>query len=111
MGIEPSHRPQQETDGRGQLLIGHHLDLGKASGIVDGDMGFLKARATAGSKTPISGHRVADGVKAVQSLGVEMDHVDGVGPVVRANRLGRLQISWPTETQGFEQPAHAGEWC
>ncbi len=86
LGIEPGHRPQQETDGRSLLLIRQHLDLDKASAIVDGHMGFLKARATAGSQTPITSDPVPDALKEGPlllrrrslRLGVDVDHVAGL---------------------------------
>jgi hypothetical protein len=61
--IEPGHSPQEESDGRGLLLSRQHFDVGKASGIVDGHMGSLIARATAGSQTPITSDPVPDAFK------------------------------------------------
>jgi hypothetical protein len=77
LGIEPGHSPQEKTNGRGLLLIRQHLDVGKASGIVDGHMGFLIACATTRSQTPITSDPVPEALKTGLLLGVDMDHVAG----------------------------------
>ena len=82
-------------------------------------MGFLIARATAGSQTPITSESVPDALKARQlllrrrilRLGVDVDHVAGLGPLIAANWLGGLQIHEPAEAQDLEHPAHGGERC
>lgn len=40
---EPADCPGQEPNGRRSLLVGEHLDVGQAGGVIDGDVYFLVA--------------------------------------------------------------------
>lgn len=70
--------------------------FGKASGIVDGYIAFLMARAATGSQMPIASEAVPDALKACKLFGVDME---------------RRQHCWQkgTETQGLEHPDQSGD--
>ena len=111
LGIELRQRPQLETDGRGSLLIRKLLDVGKTSGIVDRDMGFLIAGTMAGSQTPITSDPLLDALKTSKLFGVDMAHVACLGPLIVVNPLDILQIVAPVQAQCLEQCARNGVRC
>jgi len=74
-------------------------------------MSFLVTRTTGGAQAAISGDPVTDPFKAGQLLGIDVDHVAGLCPLVAAHRLGRLQVLEPAKPYGLEHSTHSGERC
>ena len=80
-------------------------------------MSLLITRTTGGAQAAISGDPVTDPFKAGQllllrrslRLGIDVDHVAGLCPLVAAHRLSGLQVLESAETQGLEHSAHSGE--
>jgi hypothetical protein len=99
------------------LLIRQHLDVSQPCGVVDRDVGLLVTRTTGAPKPAISGDPVTDPLKAGQllllrrslRLGIDVDHVAGLCPLVPAYRLGWLQVLKPSKPYGLEHSANGGE--
>jgi len=80
-------------------------------------MSFLVTHTTGGAQAAISGDPVTEPFKAGQllllrrslRLGVDVDHVAGLCPLVAAHRLCRLQVLEPAKPYGLEDPANGGE--
>jgi hypothetical protein len=92
VGIEPGHGYQQESNGCVLPLMRQHLDVSQSLCVIDGDIGFIIDRATAGNESSYAGYRVPDALRTVLLFGVDVNHFDGPGPLLAAHWLGRLQV-------------------
>jgi len=90
---EPAHGTSQEVDSRAHLLVRKDLDIGKARSVVDGDMHLLVAGASGGALTAVAGDAVSNPLKPGHPLGVHLDHVARLLPLVPLHRRPGVQVS------------------
>jgi len=107
------HRPSQEADRGGRLLVGQDLGVGEAGGVVDADVDPLPAdlatpaarRVDGGAVAPAPpGHAVPGPVRAdaAEFLHVDVDQLARPGALVATDRLRRLQAREPAEADPQE---------
>lgn len=101
---EPAHGTSQEADRGGFLLVGQDFHVGQACGVVDGDMHLLVAGASRTALTTIAGDAVPDPLETGKLLGVDMDHVARLLPLVPLNRGFGLEVPQPPEPQSLHRP-------
>jgi len=81
-------------------------------------MSFLVTRTTGRAQASVTRDPVTNPLKAGQllllrrslRLGVDVDHVAGLCPLVAAHWLSGLQVLESAEAQGLEHPTNGGEW-
>jgi hypothetical protein len=93
---EPAQGTHEKAGAALAALVGQHLDIGQARGVIDGDMNELLAGPVRGV-APAAGDPVAHPSKARQLLDVEMQELAGVLPLVAADRSRRLEPAQATE--------------
>ncbi len=73
--VEPSHSPAHKANGRGLLLVRQNLDVGQASGVVDGHVDTFVADASRAALLPVTGDAVTDLAKAGLLFDIDVDQV------------------------------------
>ena len=107
--VEPGHRSAQEAHRGRPLLVGQHLDIRQAGGVIDGHMHLLVASAGGASFAWITGGPVPNTVEPGQLFDVDMDHVAGPLPLVAPHRRLGFQILEPSQPQGVHHPSDGRE--
>ncbi len=111
LGVEPVDCTTEKADHRWLLLVRQHLDIGEASGVVDGHVDLVVTDAIGATLLPVAGDPVPHLAEPGQSLGVDVDQVTGPLPLVALHRLFGLQVPQASETQVTESPGDGGEGC
>ena len=97
----------------GGFLVWQDLGEGHARSVVNADVDELPAEPFAArpsvALTPaVAGDAVSDLLEAAELLDVEMDHLAGMGALVTAHRLGRLERFQRVEAQAAQDAADRG---
>ncbi len=128
MALEEAKRPLEEGGRARLLLVGQDFGVGEPGSIVDGDVEGLPAEALAAAAAialaaPVAGDAVADAVDPAELLGVDVDQLAGLLPLVaddwraagRAPRAGRARAgaapcrpSRPAGRGGGRSPVRTG---
>jgi hypothetical protein len=99
---EPPHRTHQEANGCALLLVGQDLDVGQSGGVIHRDVHLLAAGSRRATLLAISSDAMAHPLKTGQllllrrslRLGVDMNHVPRLLPLVPLHRGFGFQIAW-----------------
>jgi len=83
---------------------GSTSDVRQASGDIHRDVNLLIAGASRTALTAVAGDAVADTLESGQLLGVDMDHVARLLPLVPLHRRLWLEIPQPSEAQSLHRP-------
>lgn len=103
---EPSHSPGQDADRGGLLLVGQHLHVRQPRGVIDRHADLLVASATGTAPTAVAGDPVANSLEPSQLLGVHMEHVARLLPLVPLHRNLGVQVSQAAKAQRLHHPSH-----
>lgn len=106
MLAEPANGPRQEVDRGDHLILGQHLHVRQASGVIHSHMELLVASTTGADLTAVAGDPVTDPLKPSQLLGVDMDHVARLLPLVALNRKLGLQVPQRAKAKRLHHPSH-----
>jgi len=104
--VEPTHSSSQEANRGGLLLIGQHLHVHQARGVIHRHVDLLVAGASRTALTAVAGDAVANPLEPGQLLGVDMNHVARLLPLVPLHRRLGVQVPQPPEPQGLHHSSH-----
>ena len=101
---EPAHSPRQEADRGGLLLVGQHLHVSQASGVIHRHVDLLVAGASRTALTAVAGDAVADPLEPGELFGVDMDHVARLLPLVSLHRRLGVEVPQLSKAQSLHRP-------
>lgn len=98
----------QELGAARALLVIQDASEGHAGVVVNGQVHGVPADASV-AMLALPGDAVAHTLDAAKALGVDVQQFAGIGALVAAHRLGRLQARQPTQAQTGHVASHGGQ--
>ena len=107
--VEPGDGSGQKADHGGLLLVGQHLHVGEARGVIYCDVDLVVADPIGPPFLPVAGDPVADLPEAGQGLDIDVDQVARSVPLVALHRRSGLQVAESPQAQPAEGTGNGGE--
>ena len=107
--VEPGDGSGQKADHGGLLLVGQHLHVGEARGVIYCDVDLVVADPIGPPFLPVAGDPVAYLPEAGQGLDIDVDQVARSLPLVALHRRSGLQVAESPQAQPAEGSGNGGE--
>ena len=109
LAVEPGDGPDEKADHRWLLLIRQHLDIGEASGAINGHVDLVVTGAIGAPLLAVASDPMPHLSESDQSLDVDVDQVTGPLSLVALHRGFGLQDSQPPKHESVKGPGDGGE--
>ena len=109
LAVEQGHRPAEEPHRGRALLVGQHLDVRQAGGVIHGHVDVFVTSSWGAALARIAGDPMADTLEPGQLLDVDMDHVAGLLPLLPLHLWFGIEVPQSVQPQAPHRPSHGAD--